>query len=73
MLNLTETSLKRMFDKCDMPLSRILRLDFVDLARRVADRPSQLQQMTLEQETAVVADRKLLLMAIRVLGQWTLP
>src|SRR5256885_15824147 len=68
----------RMLAKGDMPLSRIdaicraLSLDFADLARRVADSQPLLQEMTPEQENAVVADRKLLLMAICVLSQWTL-
>src|SRR6218665_309894 len=44
------TSVKRMLARGDMPLSRIdaicraLTLDFADLARRVADAPSQLKQ-----------------------------
>eukprot|EP01032_Pedospumella_encystans_P037468 gene37468-42438_t len=42
-LDMAESSIKRMLAKGDMPLSRIdaicraLRLDFADLARRVAD------------------------------------
>lgn len=77
-LGMAESSVKRMLAKGDMPLSRmdaicrILQLDFADLARQVADSQPQLDEMTLAQETAVVADRKLLLMAICVLSQWTL-
>lgn len=77
-LGMAESSVKRMLAKGDMPLSRIdaicraLSLDFADLARRVADSQPLLQEMTPEQENAVVADRKLLLMAICVLSQWTL-
>ena len=77
-IGMAESSVKRMLAKGDMPLSRIdaicraLHLDFADLARNVADNQPLLQQMTREQETAVVADRKLLLMAICVLSQWTL-
>ena len=76
-LGMAESSVKRMLAKGDMPLSRIdaicraLSLDFADLARRVADSQPLLQEMTPEQENAVVADRKLLLMAICVLSQWT--
>ncbi|MBF0762845.1 XRE family transcriptional regulator, partial [Dysgonomonas mossii] len=72
------SSVKRMLARGDMPLSRIdaicraLRLDFADLARRVADSQPLLDQLSLEQERAVVADKKLLLMAICVLSQWTL-
>ena len=77
-LGMAESSVKRMLAKGDMPLSRIdaicraLGVDFADLARRVADSQPLLQEMTPAQETAVVADRKLLLMAICVLSQWTL-
>jgi DNA-binding Xre family transcriptional regulator len=77
-LGMAESSVKRMLAKGDMPLSRIdaicsaLKLDFADLARRVADAQPLLAELTLAQEKAVVADKKLLLMAICVLSQWTL-
>ena len=77
-LDMAESSVKRMLAKGDMPLSRIdaicraLALDFADLARRVADEQPLLKELTHEQEKAVVADKKLLLMAICVLSQWTL-
>ena len=77
-LGMAESSVKRMLAKGDMPLSRIdaicraLRLDFADLARRVADSQPLLKELTQPQEQAVVADKKLLLMAICVLSQWTL-
>jgi DNA-binding Xre family transcriptional regulator len=77
-LNMAESSVKRMLAKGDMPLSRIdaicraLKLDFAELARRVADAQPLLKEMTQEQEKAVVADKKLLLCAICVLSQWTL-
>lgn len=77
-LGLAESSVKRMFAKGDMPLSRIdeicrvLKTDFAEVARRVADAQPLKRELTLEQEQAVVADRKLLLMAICCLSQWTL-
>lgn len=77
-LNMAESSVKRMLAKGDMPLSRIdaicraLKLDFADLARKVADAQPLLAQLTEAQEKAVVADKKLLLAAICVLSQWTL-
>ena len=77
-LGMAESSVKRMLAKGDMPLSRIdaicraLALDFADLARRVADEQPLLKELTQEQEKAVVADKKLLLIAICVLSQWTL-
>ena len=77
-LDMAESSVKRMFSKGDMPLSRIdaicqaLALDFADLARKVADHQPLLKELTQAQEAAVVADRHLLLVAICVLSQWTL-
>ena len=77
-LGMAESSVKRMLAKGDMPLSRIdaicraLALDFADLARRIADEQPLLKELTQEQEKAVVGDKKLLLMAICVLSQWTL-
>jgi DNA-binding Xre family transcriptional regulator len=75
-LGMAESSVKRMFSKSgDMPVSRIddicriLNLDFADLARRVADTQPLLLELTLAQEKAVVADRKLLIVAICVLSQ----
>ena len=77
-MGMAESSVKRMLAKGDMPLSRVdaicraLKLDFADLARRVADNQPLLSQLTQEQERAVVADKRLLLCAICVLSQWTL-
>ena len=47
-------------------------MTYADLARHVADNQPLLRELTPEQERAVVADKKLLLMAICVLSQWTL-
>ncbi|MDP2419623.1 MAG: helix-turn-helix transcriptional regulator [Hydrogenophaga sp.] len=77
-LGMAESSVKRMLSKGDMSLSRVdaicrsLKIDFAELARRVADTQPLLREMTAEQERAVVADKKLLLVAICVLSQWTL-
>jgi hypothetical protein len=77
-LNMAQSSIKRMFAKADMPLSRVdaicavLKIDFAELSRRVADMQPLLVELTLAQEKAVVADKKLLLVAICVLSQWTL-
>jgi transcriptional regulator with XRE-family HTH domain len=78
-LGMAESSIKRVFAKGDMPLSRIdevlrvLKMDFADLARKVADaQPLKLRrELTVEQEKAVVGDRKLLLLAICCLSQWS--
>jgi transcriptional regulator with XRE-family HTH domain len=77
-LGMAESSIKRIFAKGDMPLSRIdevlavLKMDFAELARLVANASPAQQEMTLEQERAVVRDPKLLLTAICALSQWTL-
>jgi len=77
-LGMAESSVKRMLAKGDMALSkidaicRVLKIDFAELARRVADAQPLLKELTQEQERAVVADKKLLLTAICVLSQWTL-
>ena len=77
-LGLAESSVKRIFAKRDMPLSRIdevlavLRMDFAELARQVALASPQRSELMLAQERAVVADPKLLLVAICALSLWTL-
>ena len=77
-LGMAESSVKRMLARGEMPLSRIdaicraLRLDFADLARQVADTQPLLAELRDDQERAVVADKKLLLVAICALSQWTL-
>jgi len=76
-LEMSESSIKHVFSKADMPLSRIddvlrvLKMDFAELARKVADAQPLSHELTLEQERAVVADKKLLLLAICCLSQWT--
>ena len=74
---MAESSIKRVFAKGDMPLSRIdevlrvLKMDFAELARKIADAQPLRRELTHEQEAAVIADRKLLLMAICAFSQWT--
>jgi len=76
-LDMAESSIKRMLAKGDMPLSRVdaicnlLKLDFSDLARHIADTQPLLAELTLSQEKALVSDKKMLLMTICVLSQWT--
>ncbi len=77
-LGLAESSVKRMFARGEMPLSRIdaicqlLGTDFGELARTLAQARPARQQLTPEQEAALVADPKLLLTALCALSQWTL-
>ena len=76
-LKLAESSVKRIFAKGDMPLSRIdevlavLKMDFAELAARVVHAQPLVKELTLEQEKAVVASPRLLLVAISVLSHWT--
>ena len=75
-LGMSESSVKRVFAKADMPLSRIdeilrvLKMDFAELAARWST-PAAGHELTEQQEAAVVADRRLLLLAICCLSQWT--
>ncbi|HEX7639040.1 MAG TPA: helix-turn-helix transcriptional regulator [Burkholderiaceae bacterium] len=75
-LDLAESSVKRMFAKGDMPLKRIdeicrvLKCDFADLARKVADAELLRDELSREQEQAVVADSRLLVVALCTLSQW---
>lgn len=78
-LGLAESSVKRIFAKRDMPLSRIdqvlavLHLDFADLARRVAQASPQRSELTLTQERAVVATRSCCWWpsACKACGRWS--
>jgi transcriptional regulator with XRE-family HTH domain len=76
-MGLAESSIKRIFAKGDMPLSRVdevlkvLRMDFAELAQQVLRGQTLRKELTLEQEKAVVADPRLLLLAICVLSQWS--
>jgi transcriptional regulator with XRE-family HTH domain len=76
-LGLAESSVKRILAKGDMPLSRIdeilavLRIDFADLARQVGDRRPPRLMLEPEQERVLVADPRLLTVALCTLSQWT--
>ncbi|TDK61190.1 helix-turn-helix domain-containing protein [Sapientia aquatica] len=76
-LGMAESSIKRMLAKRDMALSKIdsictvLKIDFADLARRVSESQVLLAELTLAQEKTVVSDKKMLLVAICVLSQWS--
>ena len=70
-LALSESSVKRMFASGGSvslarvdEICRVLHCDFADLAHRVAALQPQRRELTLAQERAVVADARLLLMAI---------
>lgn len=78
-LALSESSVKRMLAPGgEMPLSRVdeicrvLKLDFAELAARLAAQTPELRELSLDQERAVVADPRLLLIAICCLSHWAL-
>jgi len=76
-LGIAESSVKRMFAKGDMPLARVdeicrvLGMEFTELAREIAELQPLRNELTVAQEEGVVADRKLLLLAICVQSQWS--
>ncbi|KFC76381.1 helix-turn-helix transcriptional regulator [Massilia sp. LC238] len=77
-IGVSESSVKRMFGQKDMALSRLAQICQVtgialeDVLRRAADSRPQADFLTLPQETSLVANPRLLLMAICCLGHWSL-
>lgn len=77
-IGMSESSMKRVFSQGDMSLSRLallckaagLAMD--DVLRQAADAVPQSDVLTLPQERSLVADPRLLLVAISCLGQWSL-
>lgn len=78
-LDLSEASVKRLFSKGDFSLDRLellcelVGLDLSELARLAEMESALIQHLTPEQETALVGDVKLLLVAIMVFNQWDFP
>lgn len=76
-LGMAESSVKRMFSHNEMPLARIdeicgiLKIDFAELARKVANTEVLLQELSHEQEASVISDKKLMLVAICAMSMWT--
>ena len=76
-IGLAESSVKRLFSSGDLSLSRIddvlriLKMDFAELSRKIADAQPLRRELTLEQEQAVVSSPKLMLLAICCISQWT--
>jgi transcriptional regulator with XRE-family HTH domain len=77
-LELSESSIKRMFSQGDMSLSRlalvckVIGVALEDVLRQAADAAPQSDTLTLAQERALVADLRLLMVATCCLGHWTL-
>ena len=76
-IDMSESSVKRLFGQKDMPLSRLAQIcqaagiAFEDVLRRAADARPQTDALTLLQETSLVAKPRLLLVAICCLGYWS--
>lgn len=76
-LGVAESTIKRSFARGELTLARVdavlrvLKLDFAELARRIADRSPPSVELTQEQEEAVVADPALMLVALCCLSEWT--
>jgi transcriptional regulator with XRE-family HTH domain len=76
-LGIAESSVKRIFAKGDMPLSRIdevlrvLKMDFSELARKIVEAAPARGELTLAQEKALASDRRLMLVALCCVSQWS--
>ncbi|HEX4797777.1 MAG TPA: XRE family transcriptional regulator [Burkholderiales bacterium] len=77
-LDMSEASVKRMFSRKDFSLKRLDRvlelagLELAELARSLERRERLASRLTPEAERAIVADKKLMLVALRTLSQWPL-
>ncbi|TXI91604.1 MAG: XRE family transcriptional regulator [Burkholderiaceae bacterium] len=77
LIDMSESSIKRMFGQKDMTLSRLAQICKVadismeDVLRQAADVTPQADHLTLAQEKALMENPKLLLVAISCLGHWT--
>lgn len=77
-LKLSEPSVKRMFASRNCSLKRLddictwLGIEFAELARGLKVEDKLISQLTLEQEKELVADKKLLLMAICMINHHTI-
>jgi DNA-binding Xre family transcriptional regulator len=76
-IGMSESSVKRMFSHREMTLSRVdeicraLKIDFSDMAREVAESQIAVQELTHDQEKALVNSKHALLVGICCLSQWT--
>ena len=76
-LRLSEASVKRMFSKRDFTLNRLdevcryARIEFSELARALARAETLISALTYEQESEIVSDKKLFLVAVCALNHVT--
>lgn len=77
-IGVSESSVKRMFGQKDMALSRLAQIcqatgiAMEEVLRASLEHQTQADTLTLPQETSLVADPRLLLVAICCLGHWSL-
>jgi transcriptional regulator with XRE-family HTH domain len=77
-LGMSEASVKRAFAKQRFTLDRldricgVLGIEITDLAKMVEHEAERVTELTLEQEREIVADPKLMLVAVHALNHWTL-
>jgi DNA-binding Xre family transcriptional regulator len=77
-IGMSESSVKRMFGQKDMSLTRLAQIckaagiALEDVLRRAADARPHADTLTLPQEKSLVANPRLLLVAICCLGHWSL-
>jgi DNA-binding Xre family transcriptional regulator len=77
-IGMSESSVKRMFGQKDMSLTRLAQIckaagiALEDVLRRAADTRPHADTLTLPQEKSLVANPRLLLVAICCLGHWSL-
>ncbi len=77
-IQMSESSVKRMFGQKDMSLSRLAQIckaagiAMEDVLRQAADVTPHADTLTLAQERSLMSNPKLLLVAICCLGHWTL-
>lgn len=71
-LNLSEASIKNMFSTCNITLKRLdticqmMDMGITDLVRQLDENQHRISHLTVEQELELVADQKLLLVAVCV-------
>ncbi len=77
-IDMSESSIKRMFGQKDMALSRLAQIckaagiALEDVLRQAADVTPHTDHLTLTQERSLMANPKLLLVAICCLGHWSM-
>lgn len=77
LIDMSESSIKRMFGQKDMTLSRMAQIckvseiSFEEVLRQASDLTPKADHLTLAQERALMDNPKLLLVAISCLGHWT--